>query len=86
MINSDASPVSWVLLIDELAEAQEHLDKLIAQMRDEGSVDEEDFAVQLGHVYAHLNRAWHSRDLTSQITDDQWSSYSQFPTDLEPVG
>ena len=50
------------------------------------SVDESEYAVQLGHVFAHLNRAWNSRNLKGQIGDSEWQNYSAFPDDLDPVG
>jgi hypothetical protein len=32
MINRDDNPVQWVLFLDELEEAHEHLGKLVADM------------------------------------------------------
>ena len=86
MIDNASNPVAWVLLTDELAEAREHLDDLLTKMVSAGEIDEEIFRVNLGHVYAHLNRAWHSRNHEAQITDDQWPKFSQFPIDVPPVG
>jgi hypothetical protein len=42
----------------------------------------------LGHVFAHLNRAWRGRDDTrlDAITGDQHSERSRYPSDLPPVG
>jgi hypothetical protein len=76
------------MLLYELADAHEHLGALLAKLRDAGGVEESDFAVQLGHVFAHLNRAWHGRDDTGleDITAEQHTERSQFPSDLPPVG
>ena len=86
MIDSDSYPVAWSLLVAELDDAREHLESLIGEMAPQGSYDEEEFRINLGHIYAHLNRAWHSRDISSEITKDQWPVFSRFPTDVTPVG
>ena len=86
MINAQQHPVAWVGLLTELEDAREHLEGLIKSMNDVGSIEESVFGVDLGHVFAHLNRAWHSRNQTSEISEHQWPSFSQFPKDLKPVG
>jgi hypothetical protein len=86
VINEKENPVEWAMLITELDEAREHLDSLIKTMAETESVDESEYAVQLGHVFAHLNRAWNSRELIGQIGDGEWQTYSAFPDDLDPVG
>lgn len=87
MLNSEEHPVSWELWMYELTEAKEHLGALIDDIIN-SRVDEEDFAVQLGHVFAHLNRAWNGRN-DNEI--EGWSQethveMSHFPNDLYPVG
>jgi hypothetical protein len=76
------------MLLYELVDAHEHLGALVAQMQAAGGIDEPDFAVQLGHVFAHLSRAWHGR--ANERLDDQsadpHAERSRFPTDLPPVG
>jgi hypothetical protein len=32
-----------------------------------------------------LNRAWHSRNQEESISEEQWASFSRFPTDIDPV-
>ncbi len=86
MINNDDNPVQWALLVNELDEAREHLDSLTRTMVAKGTIDESDYAVQVGHIYAHLNRAWASRRRTTELPFDEWEEASQFPTDLSPVG
>ncbi len=86
MINYTDHPVALALLLTELEEAKEHLEKLIQDMGNRGRMDDAEFAVYLGHVYAHLNRVWHARDLATEIPDDQRDMYSRFPSDLTPVG
>jgi hypothetical protein len=65
----------------ELDDVGEHLETLIAKMKDPGSIEESTFAIDLGHTYAHFNRIWHSK-----LTEKQWEEFSKFPTDLRPVG
>jgi len=55
-------------------------------MKDSADFDEAHFAVDLGHVYAHLNRAWHARNQPSEMTSEQRDAFSEFPRDLKPVG
>lgn len=86
MINEKDNPVAWALLLSELDEVQEHLAELKSELSEAGAMDDEEFAVYLGHVYAHLNRVWHSRNQDSEITKEQWPVYSQFPSDIKPVG
>ena len=88
MLLHQEHPVAWAMLLYELADAHEHLGGLLAQMQAAGGVEESDFAVQLGHVFAHLNRAWHGRNdpQLDAVPDDQHAERSQYPTDLPPVG
>lgn len=86
MIDESNNPVEWALLIAELDEAREHLERLSSEMAEVGSIDESTLSVQLGHIYAHLNRVWNSRRLGREISEPEWNRYSQFPTDIEPVG
>jgi hypothetical protein len=86
MINQKEHFVAWALLITELDDAKEHLESLTKKMVQDGVIDDTEFAVDLGHVYAHLNRVWHSRSQESEITEEQWPIFSQFPKDLKPVG
>ena len=86
MISNRQNPVEWAMLLTELDEAREHLESLIDSMNAADGYDDEDFAVELGHIFAHLNRAWNSRAHVGDIPDETSSRYTQFPTDLYPVG
>jgi len=86
MISDAEYPVEWAMLITELDDAREHLESLTNKMTKSGVIDEADYAVQLGHVCAHLNRAWNSRSLKGEISEEDWERYSRFPDDLQPVG
>jgi galactokinase/mevalonate kinase-like predicted kinase len=86
MINAKSGDVAWISLITELDEAREHLEKLIKEMHETGAVDDSVYEATLGHIAAHLNRAWHSRNQATEITEEQWDQFSQYPKDLKPVG
>ena len=86
MINKNEDFVAWAMWIEQLNEAREHLQELIKTMVERADYEEADFRINLGHVYAHLNRARHSQNQTAEITEDQWTDFSKFPADLNPVG
>ena len=86
MIDREQHPVSWALLMYELEDAQEHLAKLIASLSARPDFSETDLRIELGHVYAHLNRAWFRRDQTEDFPESDWEKASRCPDDIEPVG
>ena len=69
----------------ELEDAQEHLTNLVKQISTDSAYGEPELRVDLGHVLAHLNRAWNSRNAKTELTSEQWEAFRAFPTDLEPV-
>lgn len=88
MLKQKDHPVAWALWLDELADAHEHLGDLIRQMSEAGEIEPESLVVDLGHVFAHLNRAWHSRDDAdlADISAAEFERRSGYPADLAPVG
>lgn len=86
MISRGRNPVSWAMLMYELEDAKEHLASLIASLSAPADFSEIDFRIELGHVYAHLNRAWFRRHQTDDAPEPEWEKASQFPDDIEPVG
>lgn len=68
----------------ELEDALEHLRKLIEDVEQTSDYEEADLRIDLGHVYAHLNRAW--RRSSKALPEDAWESASRFPDDLTPIG
>jgi len=85
VITKNDNQVAWTLLVQGLEDASEHLANLVRDLTTDSSYGEEEFRIDLGHVYAHLNRAWNSRNKTSELTDEEWDQCTQFPTDLDPV-
>ena len=86
MINPKDNYVEWALLVTNLEEAHEHLGNLLSRLTPTEGIDEEDFAVQLGHVYAHLNRVWNGRNIARDWTDEEFVEFANFPSDIHPVG
>ncbi|WP_444958402.1 hypothetical protein [Microbulbifer sp. ZKSA002] len=85
MINSKENPVEWSQLMSELEDAHEHLGDLIKEMGSKGSLDIEGYSIDIAHIYAHLNRAWNSRDFKGEMSESQWEEFRYFPADLEPI-
>ena len=84
MINKQSNPVHWSMLVTELDSARGHLELLHDGMVEAGCIDESVYAMHLGHVFAHLNRAWNNRDLKDEMRGDEWWKNSDFPNDLKP--
>ena len=85
MINKHINPVGWAALMYELDDAREHIGTLIAEMNTDATYGEANFRIDLGHIYSHLNRAWHRRNIPEDFPDTGWTVGSQFPTDLDPT-
>ncbi len=86
MINIKTNPIEWSSLMYELEDAKEHLESLIIEMNKNGSIDEIEYEIQLGHVFAHLNRGWNSRRKVGEYDEKERKKFSSFPSDLEPCG
>jgi hypothetical protein len=85
MIRPDSNPVEWALLVQELADAYEHLGELIERMTQKNHCDENVFRVDMGHVMAHLNRAWARRNIGRELTNSEWEALREYPEDLKPI-
>ncbi len=85
MISKKRDPVAWASLMYELEDAKEHLENLITDLEKDPEYDEPNLQVDLGHVYAHLNRAWHRRNMKEDFTDEEWNIACRFPSDCEPT-
>jgi hypothetical protein len=85
MINRIDNPVGWAMLLSDLEDAHEHLGNLIKEITANPEYGEPELRIDLGHVYAHLNRAWRRREIAEDFTDSEWVAAGEFPNDLEPV-
>ena len=86
MINIKSNPTEWSSLMYELEDAKEHLESLIIEMKKKGSIDEVEYGVQIGHVFAHLNRGWNSRNKIGEYNEKEREQFNSFPRDLKPCG
>ena len=73
-------------MLMELDEAKEHIETLKEQLHRDGSIEEEDFKIQLFHTISHLNRLWNGRNHSGEINQELHSELSKTPTDFRPVG
>lgn len=85
MISKSEHPVAWGVLMYQLEDAHEHLSDLIREMSTGSDVGEPELRVNLGHIYAHLNRFWNARNIVESLSEEQWHSMRTFPADLEPI-
>jgi hypothetical protein len=85
MIDKGKNPSEWVAFLYELEDAKEHLGNLIREIEHGPGYEEANLRVDLGHVYSHLNRAWHRRGMTRDFSEAEWLQASNFPTDLDPT-
>ena len=85
MINRTEHPAAWAMLLYELADAHEHLGDLIQNMSRDADYGEPELRIALGHVYAHLNRAWRRRSVAGDWCQEDWRAAGQFPDDLQPI-
>lgn len=85
MIDKEKHPVGWALLMYELEDAHEHLGKLIREMASNHEYGGGNFRIDLAHVYAHLNMAWHRRNSEEDLSDDDHEIADRFPSDLKPL-
>lgn len=85
MINKTENPAEFALWLYELEDAKKHLEQLIKEASTDPEFGEEELRVSLGHVLAHLNRAWNFRNTNAELTEEQWNAFRAFPQDLEPL-
>lgn len=85
MINSKDDPVGGAMLMYELQDAQQHLESLIEAMASDPAYAEDSFRTHLGHVAAHINRAWQRRLVHEDMTDEEWNAAREYPSDLRPI-
>jgi hypothetical protein len=70
-----------------LREASEQLNQTIQNLESRGAYGIEEFQVEMGHLYHHLNTAWNGRDQTdaqhAKCTDEDFKRFRQFPKESE---
>lgn len=73
--------------MQELEDARDHLNTLIRDLETEHDCGEIELRIELGHVYAHLNRAWcwRNRLRDTPAESEEFDRASAFPDDLLPI-
>lgn len=81
------------IILSNLQEAREELDKLEAKLNSSDKPDEVEFELSLRHAYHHLNFAWNIRNVETEkyknLTDTDFREWSKFPNgfdDLDTFG
>ena len=85
MISMDDAPVAWAMLMYDLDDAKVDIETLMTAMQNDPDFDEDCFRVRLGHIYWHLNRAWHRRNIPEELSENEEVKAGRFPDDLEPI-
>ena len=85
MINRTENPMGWTLFVSELTGAHEHLGKLIGEIQRDPEYEEANLRIDLGHVMAHLNRAWVRRTVREDLGETEWEAAREFPRDVQPI-
>ena len=58
----------------------------MCEIWNEGSIDEEDFQIQVFHAISHLNRLWNGRNHSGEIDYELHVELSNTPPDFRPLG
>ena len=81
------------IILSNLQEAREELDKFEAKLNSQDKPDEVEFELSLRHAYHHLNFAWNIRNVETEkyknLTDTDFREWSKFPNgfdDLDTFG
>lgn len=87
MVDRSRHPLAWAIFMQELEDARDHLDGLIRDLETEQERGEIELRIELGHVYAHLNRAWHWRNRLQDTPtgSEEFDRASAMPDDLLPT-
>jgi len=77
------------VVLFHLREAAEQLNETIQSLASSEDYANEEFQVQMGHIYHHLNTAWNGRDQTDEqfqkCTDEDFARFRRFPKEEEFV-
>jgi hypothetical protein len=72
-----------------LEEAHEELGLILRDLKRDPKYTEAQLDRALRHVVHHVNIAWNARyaraDAIHEATDDELTTWSKYPTDLEPL-
>jgi hypothetical protein len=75
------------VVVFHLREAAEQLKETIHSLESGGEYGIEEFQVEMGHLYQHVNTAWNGRDQTdaqfAECTDQDFNQFRRFPKESE---
>jgi hypothetical protein len=75
------------VVLFHLREAAYQLKNTIQELESKPDYGREEFQVEVGHVYHHLNTAWDGRDQTDaqfeKCTDEDFERFRRFPLESE---
>jgi hypothetical protein len=75
------------VVLFHLREAAEQLKETIQELESRADYCKEEFQVEMGHLYGHLNTAWNGRDQTdaqhAKCTDEDFDRFRRFPAESE---
>jgi phosphatidylinositol kinase/protein kinase (PI-3 family) len=73
------------VVLFHLREAAEQLNETIRTLASDSDFGTEEFQVEMGHLYHHLNTAWNGRDQTDEqfqkCTDQDFARFRKFPNE-----
>jgi hypothetical protein len=74
-------------MLFHLSEGHEQLQKTIEAIKHNPDYGIEDYRVEIGHLYHHLNTAWNGRDATDEehreCVDGDFNRWRKFPKEDE---
>ncbi len=75
------------VVLFHLREAAEQLNRTIQSLAGDRDYGTEEFQVEMGHLYSHLNTAWNGRDQSDEqfekCTDQDFERFRKFPNESE---
>jgi hypothetical protein len=77
------------VVLFHLREAAEQLNNTMQNLTSDQGYGAEEFQIEMGHLYHHLNTAWNGRDQTDEqhrkCTDEDFARFRRFPKEKEFV-
>ena len=75
------------VVLFHLREAAEQLKETVQNLESSGDYGTEEFQVDMGHLYHHLNTAWNGREQTDEqhqnCTEADFARFRKFPNESE---
>lgn len=75
------------VVVFHLREAAEQLKATIRNLENKGEYGGEEFQIEMGHLYHHLNTAWNGQDQTDsefeKCADEAFKRLRRFPKESE---